>query len=326
MELSIIIVNWKSSAYLADCLASIGAAPLRVSHEIVVVDNASNDGCEGMLSRHFPAVKYLQSATNLGFAAANNLAFTASAGAVVCFLNPDTIVRETALQALYDALTDIDDAGAVGALLLNGDGSPQTSCVLPFPTIMNQMLDFEWLRKRFPRARFHGGASIFSDKTEPQPVEAVSGACIMMPRAVFLNAGMFSTEYFMYAEDIDLCRKVRMSGRKVYLVNAARIVHFGGASSREQKSNLFGALLMRESNFRLLRKFRGHRYALFYRLSLCAAGLLRIGALLVFLAPAALIGNLSSIVPIIRRWWHVVLWAAGGERVSHGSAGGGAGV
>jgi GT2 family glycosyltransferase len=181
---------------------------------------------------------------------------------------------------------------------------------------MNQALDFEWLRMRLPHARFHGAASVFSDKKAPQPVEAVSGACIMVHRRLFLDVGMFSTDYFMYAEDIDLCHKVRLAGCGVYLVNAAELIHFGGGSSKAHKNNLFGALLMREANFKLLRKFRGYRYALFYRVSVGCMGILRIAALFASLPVAGIIGNLSAIPPIIRRWGCLVLWAAGLKRIA----------
>lgn len=317
MDLSIIIVNWKSAAFCTDCLTSIYASPLRIDFEVVVIDNASFDGCDRMLSQRFPETHFLQSKVNVGFAGANNLAFSSTTGTTVCFLNPDTLIRGMALQTLYDALNGIPDAGAVGALLFNGDGSLQTSCVLPFPTVLNQALDIEWLRRRIPRAGLFGATAIYSKKKEPQIVEALSGACIMLRRTTFLEIGMFSTEYFMYAEDIDLCRKVRIARKKNYLINAAEIVHFGGGSSNEQEDRLFSALLMRESNYRLLCKFRGRGYALLYRLSLGVAALVRLAGLLLCLAPAIITGRGGRSVDIAQRWWNLLTWAVGITRVPH---------
>ena len=310
MDLSIIIVNWNSAAYCADCITSIYASRIRSSFEIIVIDNASFDGCDRMLESEFPRVRFIQGKTNAGFARANNLAFSESTGGTVCFLNPDTKVHGAALQTLYDSLEKIPAAGAVGALLFNGDGTRQTSCVLPFPTVLNQAFDMEWLRKRFPRANLFGARAIFSEAKMPQAVEAVSGACIMLPRKTFLDVGMFSPEYFMYAEDIDLCHKIRMAGNEVYLINEAEITHFGGASSKEQK-NFSGAVLLRESNYRMLRKFRGYGYALLYRLSLGAMGTIRIAALLACLAPAAVAGHGHTVFPILKRWWNLLKWATG---------------
>ena len=251
----------------------------------------------------------MQSDVNLGFARANNLAFVQSTGSAICFLNPDTVIKNNALQTLYDALYTTYNAGITGAVLRNADGTVQTSCVLPFPTIANQVLDVEWLRRLFPRAGFFGTGALFSTIVQPRAVEAVSGACIMIPRALFLEAGMFSTDYFMYAEDIDLCHKITLRNKNVYLINAAEIVHYGGGSSQLQKNRLFGALMIRESNYLLLKKFKGKRYAQLYRHSLALAALGRLLVLSACLPVAVVTGHRKRIVEIIQRWWHLFLWA-----------------
>ena len=309
MELSIIIINWNSVTYLAGCLESIYALPPRVSFEIVVVDNASHDGCAAMLATQFPAVRFVQSDVNLGFARANNLAFARSTGSTICFLNPDTVIKNNALQTLYDTLYTTYNAGITGAVLRNADQSLQTSCVLPFPTILNQVFDAEWLRSLFPRAGFFGAGALSSTIVRPQAVEAVSGACIMTPRDLFLKAGMFSTDYFMYAEDIDLCHKISLRSKKVYLINAAEIIHYGGGSSRLQKNRLFGALMIRESNYLLLKKFKGKRYAQLYRYSLALASIGRLLILSACLPLATIFGHRTRIIEIIQRWWHLFCWA-----------------
>src|SRR5271165_5655937 len=141
MDLSIIIVNWKSVDFLRGCLASIFSPGSSLSLEVVVVDNASYDGCEEMLSREFPQVRFIQSRENIGFARACNLGFRNSTGRVVLFLNPDTKVLGNALSSMVDGLESQSHAGAIGCKLLNGDGSLQTSCIQSFPTILNQALD-----------------------------------------------------------------------------------------------------------------------------------------------------------------------------------------
>ncbi len=315
MDLSIIIVNWKSVAYCADCIHSIHASPFQGSYEIIVIDNASYDGCDKMLESLYPNVKFIQGKTNAGFARANNLAFQYSTGEKVCFLNPDTKILGSALQTLYDSIDGNPKGGAAGAILRNGDGSLQTSCVLPFPTLLNQALDMEWLRKRFPSAKLFGAQALYSNSISPQSVEAISGACIMTRRQTFIDVGMFGPEYFMYAEDVDLCRKIRMSGKKIYLIKEAQIIHYGGGSSQDRKSSLVGAVLMRESNYKMLRKFRGTGYALLYRTSMAVMGMARIAGLLLFLAPAAAVGNGRIMLQIMRRWWHLLTWAIGINRL-----------
>ena len=214
MDLSIIIVNWKSVQYLAACLSSIYEQRFTATFEILVIDNASYDGSENLLASDFPKARFIQSEKNLGFAGANNKASFQATGEVLCFLNPDTIVKNNALQKLYDAVTSIPKAGAVGACLRNADNSVQTSCVMPYPTILNQILDMELLRKRFPRSPLFGMKALFTYANMPQEVEALSGACIMVPKAVFDDVNGFSEDYFMYAEDLDVCRKIRSIGHK----------------------------------------------------------------------------------------------------------------
>lgn len=311
MKLSIIIVNWNSAAYCAECLASVYASGIQVPFEIIVIDNASYDGCDKMLERDYPSVVFIQGKTNAGFAAANNTAFTHAKGEVLCFLNPDTVILKTALQTLYDNLLGNPGAGAVGAMLYNKDGSPQTTCVLSFPTLVNQVLDVEWLRQRFPRAAVFGSRAVFSKQLAPQAVEALSGACIMLNRQIFSAVGGFSEDYFMYAEDIDLCLKIRLMGHSIQFINEAEIIHFGGGSSRDPEKRLFGAVLLRESTYKLLRKFRGAAYATLYRASLAGIGVFRVVLLLLCLPPAIILGRGPSILAALSRWLRLSGWAAG---------------
>jgi N-acetylglucosaminyl-diphospho-decaprenol L-rhamnosyltransferase len=138
-ELSIIIVNWNSKDFVRKCVQSIMANLMDFAFEIIVVDGASYDGCGEMLMREFPEVRFIQSDKNVGFARASNLGFEQSSGNCLLFLNPDTEVVGPAISILRTALLELDQAGIVGAKLLNTDGSVQTSCIQAFPTILNQL-------------------------------------------------------------------------------------------------------------------------------------------------------------------------------------------
>src|SRR5450432_96179 len=162
MDLSIIIVNWNSVDFLRGCLVSICQPPQSISLEVIVVDNASYDGCDSMLAREFPRVRFIQSHENIGFARACNLGHQHSAGRILLFLNPDTKIVGNALADLVSGLDSLPDAGAIGCKLLNADGTLQKSCIQSFPTILNQCLDSEALRSRFPRSRLWGMAPLFS--------------------------------------------------------------------------------------------------------------------------------------------------------------------
>ena len=280
MDLSIIIVNWNSVGYLRDCLRSV-ELEMRDSlldYEVVVIDAASYDGCDRFLHAEHPRVRFVQCYRNLGFGRANTLAFESSRGDAVLFLNPDTEVVGPAIATLHRRLRELPDAGVVGCRLLNSDGSLQTSCVQSFPTLINQALDFEWLRQRWPASRLWGTAALYAGNAAPQPVEALAGACVMLRREVFERIGRFSDEYFMYAEDIDLCHKARAAGLVNYYVPEVSVIHHGGGCSQEAPSN-FSVVLMRESICRYLAKTRGHFYGELYRASMLGVALLRLAAL-----------------------------------------------
>jgi hypothetical protein len=312
-QLSIIVVNWNSKDYLQKCLQSIYANTHGIIFEIVVVDGASFDGCDEMLAREFTEVKFVQSEKNVGFAKANNLGFEQSQGECVLFLNPDTEIVGDAINMLHDFLKKNSETGIVGAKLLNTDGSVQMSCIQTFPTILNQFFDAEILRNVFPRHSFWGIAPLFyGDKTAAE-VEVISGACLMLTRATFEKIGKFSDDYFLYAEDLDLCFKSNLDGFKNYFVPAAIIVHHGGGSSR-QTQNVFSTVMMRESVYRFLKKFRGGFYAMAFRASVALVAFFRLALLLILFPIRMLRGQTDAAHDAIRRWMAILKWTFGLER------------
>jgi GT2 family glycosyltransferase len=307
MDLSIIIVNWNSKEYLRACISSIKAFTAGIRYEVIVIDSASYDGAGEMLAESH--VRFIQSDRNLGFARANNRAVLASTGRYLLFLNPDTELAGPAVNILYDHLRRLPRAGAVGCRLLNGDGSIQTSCIQSFPTVLNQLLNAEFLRRLTPRSPLWGMAPLFAG-TGPSEADVLSGACIMMPRNVFEQVGSFSEEYFLYAEDLDLCYKVRKAGYANYLVPGATIVHFGGGSS-EKRATTFPAVMMRASVWRFLKKTRGAGYGLIYRTSTMIAACLRL-ALLSALSPLYLARKRTDAWRAAAgKWGAILVWSIG---------------
>jgi GT2 family glycosyltransferase len=313
VDLSIIIVNWNSKDYLFKSLASIEAETQGIEFEIVVLDSASFDGCDKMLRQSYPHVKFIQSGINLGFAKANNEAFKASRGRNLLFLNPDTEIQGFAIETLHHQLSSLPNAGIVGPKLINSDGSIQETCIRAFPTILNQVLDSEMLRKLFPRSRLWGMQPLFTESEGEQQVDAVSGACLMVKRSVFESVGMFSTDYFMYSEDIDLCLKVGKAGLKTYYVPRAVVVHHGGASSAQTGARTFSAVMMLESRWRFFRKTRSLSYSSLYRIAMFGAGIVRIG-LVLFVWPARRLYGKETCDLALRKWISRLRWTLGGER------------
>ena len=231
---------------------------------------------------------------------------------LLLFLNPDTETHGPSLNRLCEAAESLPQAGALGARLLNSDGSLQTSCLQSFPTLGNQLLDSDLLRKWFPKARLWGAAPLYSPEASPAPAEGISGACLLTPRAVFEQVGGFSEDYFMYYEDMDYCRRVQKAGFTNYYVPQALVVHHGGKSSAGAPGK-FSSVMMAESARRYFLKEHGPRLARVFRAGLGAKALLRsllLGAWYLVAWPAA---RREQIRGALRKWTYILRWSLGGE-------------
>jgi GT2 family glycosyltransferase len=311
MDLSIIIVNWNSKEYLRKCLRSIEMSNLVMTFEVIVVDGASFDGCGEMLAREFPQVIFIQSPDNIGFGRANNLGFSRSQGNAILFLNPDTEIIGSAINDLHKNLCNLPGVGAVGARLLNTDLTLQTSCIMSYPTVLNQVLDSELLRNRFLKSKLWGIAPLYNNSNAPSQVEAISGACVMLKRDVCTFVKGFEERYFMYGEDVDLSFKVYEAGYKLYYVPTAAIVHHGGGSSRSARST-FSTVMMRESVQLFLRLRRGRISSFLYPVVMGIAGVARLFVCICF----ALLTRrtLSRETPSVKKWLAILRWSVGLER------------
>ena len=308
MTLSIIIVNWNSRALIRQCLASLVACCRLDDLEIIVVDSGSFDGCGDMLAAEFPAVRFLQCPDNVGFARANNLASRHAQGRQLLFLNPDTLLSEDSPDRLSRRLEELPRAGALGCRLLNTDQTVQTSCIQSFPTVLNQMLDAQWLRQRFPRSRLWGMAALYDDSRLPSPVPAISGACLAVNRDAFEAVGGFTESYFMYGEDMDLCRKLHDAGWGVYYTPETSLVHIGGGSSR-QAPGRFSVVMMRTSVHRFILTHNGRLAAAAYRAGMGLAAVAR----LALLGAAQLVRRDPG---AWQKWRTILRWSAGLEPIA----------
>ncbi len=307
MDLSIIIINWNSADFVRKCLQSVYACTTGWEFEVIVVDNASFDECGEIVRNEFPAAKFIQSDINLGFAKANNLGAREAKGRNLLFLNPDTEVMGDALCQMVSFLDVRPDAGIVGCRLLNSDLSLQTSCVQAFPSILNQVLDTEHLRQVFPGLRLWGTRALLT-AGEPAEVEVISGACLMIKSEVFETAGQFSSNYFMYAEDADLCFKANQAGWKNYYLGGVSVVHHGGRSSDKKPESNFASIMMRESLLEFMRLRRGPIYAVAYQFSIVVMAVLRL--LLLMVAFVFTLGRYrrDSLRLAFAKWVKVLRW------------------
>jgi len=312
MDLSVIIVNWNSADYLRTCLTSLYRTTAGIDYEVLVVDNFSHDGCEEIIREEFPTVHLIEAKENLGFARANNLGYGHSSGEILLFLNPDTEIIGDSILRMVAYLRTHPSVGALGARLLNSDGSLQTSCVQAFPTICNQVLDFDLLRQLFPTWKPWGMRALFARPGQSVEVDAISGACFMVKRSVFEEAGRFGEEYFMYADDLDLSYKIRKAGHTIVYLNDCQVIHHGGKSSANQ-ADYFADVLQRESLAQFFRTTKGSLYSGAYRAALSGIALIRL-ALVICIMPFAGV-RLRGKAPgsVFRKWSRILRWAVGFE-------------
>ncbi len=247
MRLGIVIVSFNVCDLLRSCLASVYrdlAQTPDLDTRVVVVDNASVDDSAAMVGTEFPQAALIASPENLGFARGNNvglraLGFDAPAGGAatppdaVLLLNPDTEVQPGALAALAGFLHAHPQAGGCGPALQYGDGSFQHSA-FHFPGLTQLALDLFPLHGRLHNSRLNGRYPLWLyERGHPFPVDFTLGAALMVRGAAIEAAGLLDEAYFMYAEEMDWCRRMRTAGWPLYCVPAAHITHHEGRSARQ---------------------------------------------------------------------------------------------
>lgn len=233
IDLSIIIVNFNVKEFLQNLLSSIKKSTGNVSTEVIVIDNASDDGSVEIIREKFPWVKLIASNVNLGFGRANNLGLEISQGKYILLINPDTIVQEDTFQNLIAFFDKTPDAGLAGCKVLNSDGTLQLACRRGFPGPWTSFTKVTGLSKLFPHSRLFAKYNLtYLDENQTYEVDAISGAFMMMKREVYAKVGGFDSQFFMYGEDLDLCYRIQSAGYKVYYVHDTQIIHYKGESTR----------------------------------------------------------------------------------------------
>lgn len=235
-KLAIVILNYRRPDLLADCLASIVAAPPRCALELWVVDNASGDASVPLVRQRFPQVRLLESPANVGFSRGNNLALreiVAEASATyVLLLNNDTLVPAGALDGLVAYLDQHADVGAVGPKLLLPDGSLDRACRRSFPSPEVAFYRMVGLAALFPRSPRFGRYNLtYLDPNQTTEVDALVGACMLLRRSVIAEVGLLDEQFFMYGEDLDWCYRIKQYGWKIVYLPHVIVHHYKRAAS-----------------------------------------------------------------------------------------------
>jgi GT2 family glycosyltransferase len=311
IELSIIFVNWNSTEYLRQCLESVYALTTGIDFEVIVVDNASPQNDAESLKVHYPSINLIQSKTNLGFAVANNVGFAQSTGKYVLFLNPDTKLVGPAINVMLGHLKSLPDAGIVSCRLLNTKLATELESIQPYPTILNRVLDSKaFLRFKFFR-NLGGREALFSNSNEAAKVDVVPGTCIMLRREVFDRAGQFSADYFMYAEDMDLCYSVRKLGLQTYFLGDASVIHYGGSSSKQRGGSPWVAVMQAKATEKFCEKTRGRLYSACYRLSVGASSVVRLILISLLIPFSFAFSRLKYLRFSFWKWFALLRWSVG---------------
>ena len=255
--LSIVVVSWNTRELLLDALSTV--LPLSVSGEVLVVDNASEDGSAEAVEARFPSVRLLRNEANLGFAGGVNAGLRAALGRYVLLLNSDTRVLGDAVAQLLAYAEARPRAGIIGPRVLNEDGTLQESR-FRFPSLLNLLLAASYFYQLFPHSPWWNRERLAGfDPDQPAVVDAVSGCCFLMRRDLLDKIGLLDETFFMYAEEPDLCWRAWHAGYEVHYAPVGEIVHFGGGSSRLARRRNF--LEFRRSILRFFAKHRGRGQA-----------------------------------------------------------------
>jgi GT2 family glycosyltransferase len=231
--ISIIIVSWNAKDYLLQCLASLNTlnpTGPQGQPEIIVVDNASADGSAEAVAAYYPKVRLIRNPENVGFSRANNIGIKASRGDYLAFVNSDVEVLPGCIDALVDFFETDPRVGMVGPKLVGKDRRLQRSA-RGFPTLWNQFCRALALDKLVPSKIFSGYAMTYWGHRTCETVDILQGSFMLVKRAALEEVGFWDEEFFIYGEDVDLCRRFRKGGWKVVFVPWARAIHYGGASS-----------------------------------------------------------------------------------------------
>jgi GT2 family glycosyltransferase len=227
VEVSIVIVNWNAKQLLRGCLCSI-ALQTRITHEIIVVDNASSDGSADMVRSEFPNVALIANSDNKGFASANNQGIAIAQGRYVLLLNPDTLILDGAIDKTVTFADARPGIGCVGCQVLEDEHTIQPTC-FGFPSPLNTLLAVSQLATLFPRSRIFGRQWMgWWNRTTEREVDVVSGMYMLIPRAVIEDIGPMDDDYFVYAEEADWCYRMARRGYARVFTPCARIIHRGG--------------------------------------------------------------------------------------------------
>ena len=246
MDLSVIIVNYRTYDLTKQTIESVINKKHPFSYAIYVVDNASADGSLENLQRDFSKesedglIKFIVNEENKGFAHANNLAMNQISSKYVLLLNSDTIVIDDCLEKCIEYMESDSTLGAVGCKVVLPDGTLDKACRRSFPDPNISFYRMTGLSHIFPKSKRFGRYNLtYLDEDETYEVDCLVGAFMMVRSAVVDQIGSLDETFFMYGEDIDWCYRIKAAGWKIVYYSDAKIIHYKGASSKQKNKLIY---------------------------------------------------------------------------------------
>jgi len=261
-KISIIIVNWNSSAYLYDCLNSIYSNAINYPFEVIVVDNCSSDNSVEMVKHNFPSVNLVCNTSNYGFAKANNIGIKCSDGEYICFVNSDVKILDNCVNALCHLLDSNKDIGIVGPKILFPNLEWQRSC-MGFPTLWNQFCCALKLDTFLPWKDIFGTFMFkYRDLDTTTEVDVINGCFWLVRKDAIIWVGLLDERYFIYGEDIDWCKRFHQASWKVVYFPHVSSIHYGGGSSKNAPVRFY--VEMQKANYQYWKKHNSKFHQIAY--------------------------------------------------------------
>lgn len=237
-RVAVLIVSYNTADVLRQCLETL-APGLPSGLQAVVVDNGSEDASVEMVRRDFPWVRLVESGANVGFGAGVNRAAAESQRDYLLVLNPDCFVETESIAVLAERLQSDSGLGFAGPRIDLASGEVDHAALRADPDLLGAALYFSRIPRLFPSSAALNRYSLaHADYDAEQVLLAGTAGCLMLRADAFRAAGGFDEAFFMYGEDLDLCRRLREGGWRGLYVPSARALHLKGEASRRQSKRM----------------------------------------------------------------------------------------
>lgn len=231
LDLSIVIVNWNTKDLVTNCILSIQETVKNISYEIIVVDNHSSDSSYEFISNRFPEVVVVTLESNKGFAYANNIGINLSKGKYIALINSDTLIINRCFELIKKYMDYNRDIGLAVPRVSNYDLSLQESC-RNLPTLTSTALVSLYMHQ-LPFVKKYIKKPFMSDLEHylRTDIEVASGCFWIFRRECLQSVGLLDERFFMYAEDVDICKRILDHKWQISYYPFAETIHYGGKSS-----------------------------------------------------------------------------------------------